>query len=139
MFELLALHRAMQMFAHSAHNLCARALFHQDHEFFGDLYGAAEGRYDSIAEKIIGTQGEDKLALQQIMAAVSQKLQNAPSVGVKENKVFYAYALDMSKQALAMIEQLNKAGQLSQGTINMLADQADKIEVEVYKIKQRLK
>ena len=37
----------MQIFAHTAHNLCARVPFFQDHEFFSDTYTALEGDYDS--------------------------------------------------------------------------------------------
>lgn len=42
MKELLAHLRAMQLFAHAAHNLVNGPSFAPDHDFFGDAYAAHE-------------------------------------------------------------------------------------------------
>jgi DNA-binding ferritin-like protein len=61
----LAVHlRAMQIYAHTAHNLCARVPFFQDHAFFADTYSALEDDYDSVIERIIGTKGEQATGLE---------------------------------------------------------------------------
>jgi DNA-binding ferritin-like protein len=128
-------YRALQLASHNFHNLVGRTVFFQDHSFFGDLYGAAEGYYDSIIERIIGLYGEQSINLQNIMMMVSQKIQDAPNAS-QENKVFYQYCEQMLKYILSEIEQL--APSCSQGTMNLLAGQADEIEVLLYKIGRRL-
>jgi len=138
MLELIVLHRAMQIFTHSCHNLCSGKEFHQDHEFFGELYAAAEGRYDSLVERCIGLFGENELGIQNILSRVSNELSSAPSVGYK-NEEFYKYSLKLCDKILKKIESLAKGGQLSQGTINLIVGHADAFEVDVYKINQRLK
>lgn len=139
MLELIVLHRALQLFAHSCHNLVKGKEFHQDHEFFGDLYAAAEGRYDSTIERAIGLFGESDISLQMILEDVASELKDAPSVNVENNNTFYEYALKLENKILKKIGSLAKNEQLSQGTINLLVGHADSIEVETYKIKQRLK
>ena len=139
MLELIILYRSLQLFAHSAHNLCKGKEFHQDHEFFGGLYPTAEGYYDSVIERAIGTYGESRdLTNQSILPKVIAKIQDSPSIG-SSNEEFYRYALDLCDKILKKIESLAKGGQLSQGTINLIVGQADAIEVLIYKIKQRLR
>ena len=131
--------RAMQLFAHSAHNLCARMVFHSDHEFFGDAYSAYEGEYDGVIERIIGTKDESLVKLQDILQAVVMKLQSAPSIGVKENSIFYQYLLSMENELYMLIEKEIKSVGVSCGTEQMLGNIADASEIRKYKIKQRLK
>jgi hypothetical protein len=76
MLKLAILFRAMQLFAHSAHNLCHGSTFHEDHAFFGDAYGKFEGYYDSIIERLIGFGYESHLDLSQIIKEVSSKYSN---------------------------------------------------------------
>jgi len=139
MLQLAILFRALQLASHSAHNHCARTVFFQDHEFFGELYGKAEGYYDSIAERMIGLGQEEQLKLQPLMSAVSQKLASAPSVGVKENKEFFVFSLSQLEEACKLIDSLCKSGQLSEGTKQLVGGIADEIEVLKYKISRRLK
>lgn len=135
LLQLAVCYRGLQLAAHNFHNLVARTVFFQDHSFFGDLYSAAEGYYDDIIERIIGLYGDQSINLQNIMMMVSQKIQDAPNAS-QENKVFYQYCEQMLKYVLSEIEQL--APGCSQGTMNMLAGQADEIEVLLYKISRRL-
>lgn len=139
MLQLVVLFRAMQMVAHHAHLLCARTVFFQDHEFFGEVYGKAEGYFDSVSERIIGLGHEESLKLQDVMSAVNQKLAGAPSTGVKENKEYYIYLLQECEEAGKQCEQLCKSSEISEGTKNMIAGIADELEVLKYKISRRLK
>jgi DNA-binding ferritin-like protein len=137
MLELLCKYRAMQLAVHQFHNLCKNQIFFQDHSFFGDLYGQMEGYYDDLVERVIGLKGAELINLQQIMSKVVADLQSCPNE-VKENSEYFKYIQLHLAQILQMIEQLAKADDLSQGTINLIVGQADAIEVLQYKIKQRL-
>lgn len=139
MLQLAILFRALQLASHSAHNHCARTVFFQDHEFFAELYGKAEGYYDSITERMIGLGQEEQLKLQTVIQAVSQKLASAPSVGVKENKEFFIYALSQLEESCKLVDSLCKSGQLSEGTKQLIGGIADEVEVLKYKISRRLK
>ena len=138
MKELLILLRSMQIFAQSAHHLCKGQSFHEDHSFFGDTYEAVAGDFDDLAERIIGLYGEEHLQLQPLMAAVVQKLADAPSVGVESNKVYYSYRLKMEENMCKLAEQIIAAG-VYPGTEQLIGDMANKAEMRKYKIKQRLK
>jgi DNA-binding ferritin-like protein len=135
---LLVQLRAMQLFAHSAHNLVAHVPFFQDHEFFGDAYSAHEKDYDDVAERNIGLYGEMDLALAPLLAAVSAKLQSAPSVGVKENSVFFQYQLQLEMELCKLVAQIIASG-CSEGTKQLLGDICNASESRQYKIKQRIK
>ena len=137
MISILVHLRAMQLTSHHAHNLVSRAVFFQDHEFFGDVYSAVESDYDSVIERIIGLQGESQLALPAILSAVAAKIANAPGVGVKENKIFFQYLQQQEKELCQLVEVACKNG-VSQGVIQTLGTIAEKSEIRQYKIKQRL-
>ena len=139
MLQLVILFRAIQVASHSAHLLCARTVFFQDHEFFGEVYGKAEGWFDSISERMIGLGQEEQLKLQPLMVAVSQKLAMAPSVGVKENKEFFVFLQSQAEEACKIIDSLCKSGQLSEGTKQLIGGIADELEVLKYKISRRIK
>ena len=138
MLQLVVLFRAMQMFSHSAHLMCARTVFFQDHEFFGSVYGQAEGYFDSLSERMIGLGQEEQLKLQSVMSAVCQKLASAPCCGVKDNKEYYAFLLSQAEEACKLCNQLCKSD-ASEGTKNLIAGIADELEVLKYKISRRLK
>lgn len=128
--------RFMQLFTHNCHNLLTKNTFMQDHDFFGGLYSQAEGFYDSLIERMLGLGQELDLAQLQVHAA---QLLTQVDYPLGENDLCYKAALEIQKEILAEIEKLCKSGQLSQGTIQLLGDMADKIEVNLYKINQRLK
>lgn len=129
----------MQLFSHHAHNLVSRAVFFQDHDFFGEQYPVYEADYDSIIERIVGMQGEGQLSLTPLLQAVSAKLINAPSIGVKENKIFFQYLLQQEQELCKIVEDLCKIPGTSQGVIQTLGTICEKSEVRQYKIKQRIK
>lgn len=139
MKELAILLRAINLYAHSAHNLCGRVPFFQDHEFFLELYEAADAAYDDVIERMIGINGEDSVpSLSEQLQAISSLVGPLPEKGVASNSVYFEILLEKQKMVCAKIEELCKSG-LPQGTIQMLGNIADKSEVFQYKIKQRLK
>ena len=138
MKDLLIQLRAMNLFSHSAHNLVDGINFFSDHAFFGDAYSAHDSAYDDVAERTIGTLGEDSLRLENIAAGAAIKLKGCPSVGVKENSAFYQYLLQMEQNLCIMIQATIQAG-ASEGTKQMLGNICDTSEMRQYKIKQRLK
>jgi DNA-binding ferritin-like protein len=140
MIDLLACLRALQLFTHNAHNLCARSIFFGDHDFFGSSYGEAESDYDSLIERIIGIKGEvPELELKSLLSKVILKLEGAPSINQKENKVFFVHQLKMEQNICSYIESLCKSAGLSQGEIQLLGDIAQRSQIRQYKIKQRCK
>ncbi len=139
MKELQVLLRSLQLYAHQAHNLCARIVFQQDHDMFAEVYAKAESDYDSITERAIGLAGEESVcSLQELLQGCFSKLSSVQDKGIKENSAYYQVILSMIKEINSKIEPLCKSG-LSQGTVQMLGDIADKNEVLMYKIGQRLK
>lgn len=138
MLELICTLRASHLFLHHAHLLAKGSLFPQDHAFLGDLYNELESEFDSIAERLIGLGGEEQLSLPIVMAKVSEKLKSCPSVGVGENKVFFQKQMEFEKSICAQVEDLVTSG-ISQGTVQVLGDVANRSEMRQYKIGRRIK
>lgn len=137
MLKFAILLRAMQMFTHSAHNLCKGATFHEDHSFFGDVYGKAESWYDSVVERIIGLGYEEQVNLQSILSGVVQELSGAPSTdkSVTDFYLFLALQLD---EASKMCSQICKHPDATEGTKQLIGGIADELEVLEYKVQRRL-
>jgi len=145
MVQLLVQLRSMQLFNHSAHNLCGRVPFFADHEAFGSFYPEHETAYDSVAERLIGKVGPQGLNLAQLIQQVSAKCAGLPSTEVTENSKFFEVSLKLELEMCSIIESYIKQGviapgvPMSEGTRQMLGDLADKSEIRQYKIKQRIK
>lgn len=137
MITLLIQLRAMQLFAQHAHNLCARIVFHSDHQFFNEVYETVASDYDGVIERVIGLSGESGLELQQILFGIQAVLKDAPSINVKENSVYYSYLLHMEARLCELIKSLMTS--MSPGTEQLIGEIANKSEQRQYKIKQRLK
>lgn len=130
--------RCMQLFTHNAHNLVSRVPFFQDHEFFGEVYPALENDYDSVIERTIGLMGEQATGLDSLPEKLAIKLKQYPSIGVKENSVFYQSLLSLELELCKIIsEELTK--KVSPGTEQLLGEICNQSEMRQYKIKQRLK
>lgn len=138
MKELLILLRAMQLYAQSAHHLVKGTPFHSDHAFFGSVYEEVAGDFDDLAERIIGLYGEEPMALQPLLVSVVNKLSDAPSTGVEDNKVFYAHQLKMEDSLCKLVEKIVMAG-VNPGTEQLIGEICNKSEMRKYKIKQRMK
>ena len=127
----------MYLFSHNAHHLVKSQSFFSDHEFFGEVYSQLATDYDDVAERIVGTLGEDALNLQTLMSSVIAKLSQAPSVSQKNNRVFFEYQLQQEQVLCNLIKQIEPT--VSPGTQQLITEICNKSESRQYKIKQRLK
>ncbi len=129
----------MQMYTQHAHNLCARTPFFADHEFLSETYESLEGDYDDVVERFLGLGGETpELSLDIIMSGVAAKLQGKPTIGVKENSMFFATLLGMEAELCKLIEAKILEG-ATEGTKQLLGEICNKSESRQYKEKQRIK
>jgi hypothetical protein len=134
----------MQLFNHSAHNLCGRVPFFADHEAFAAMYVEHESAYDSVVERLIGKVGPQSLNLSQIVQGVATKCASLPSVEVTENAKFFEIALKLEEEMCAIIDGYVKSQSiapgvpLSGGTQNLLQGLQDLSEIRQYKIKRRI-
>jgi DNA-binding ferritin-like protein len=139
MKELQILLRSLQLYAHSCHHLAARVVFLQDHEFLAEIYNAAETDYDAISERIIGMMGEEQYpSLGEQMKAVFAKVKDLPLAGIKQNAVMFNAILQLEQEICAACAQAIASG-VSEGTKQLIGDICNRLEVEQYKIKQRVK
>lgn len=138
MKELLYLLRGMYLYAHSAHHLSKGISFFADHGFFGDVYNDIEGDYDDVAERIIGLYGEEHLKLQEVISGAMNKIIDAPSVGTKDNRVFFEYQYKLDERLKDLIKQIIDAG-VTPGVEQLIGEIANKAEMRCYKVRQRLK
>jgi DNA-binding ferritin-like protein len=138
MKELLIRLRANQMFYHSAHILCGKSTFFSDHEFFKETYESVEKDYDDVAERMVGLGMYDELQLGSLVNDLHFKLKDAPSTEVEDNKLFFQYALKIELGLTQIIEKLAREGKLSQGTLQLVGDIANRSEKRRYMIQRRL-
>jgi DNA-binding ferritin-like protein len=138
MKELLYLLRAMNIYSQSAHHLVKGTPFHSDHAFFGDTYDALIGAYDSVAERIVGLYGEEPLKLDVVMSMAMNKIADAPSIGVMDNKVFYEYQERLESRLRDLVAKIIATG-VSPGVEQLIGEIANQSEIRSYKIKQRMK
>lgn len=130
MIKLLVLFRALNLYTHHAHNIAKGDEFFQDHVFFGDIYDLADKLYDDVIEREIGT-NSDKISLLSITHDVSKEIMHLGSDHFNET-------LKLIGKIIKEIDSLTKSGKLSIGTQNLIAGQADELEVISYKIKRRI-
>lgn len=135
MTELAVLLRFKQFLVHNMHNEASRVAFLPDHDYLGEIYGKAEGQYDSVVERMMGLSQPIDLKNVQMMAV--QKL-NAVGPS-KDDTAMFGTILGVNKQILNLIEMMCKSGKLSQGTLQLVGGIADEIEGEGYKLVQRTK
>jgi DNA-binding ferritin-like protein len=136
MLQIAVLLRTSFLLKHNCHNMVARMIFFSDHEFLGSSYQEALDQYDSVIERLIGLGQTPDLVMVQAQAVEGLK---AIPLSYKENSECFSAILGLNKRILSNIEIECKSGKLTQGTIQLLGDIADKIEIENYKIGQRLK
>jgi len=102
MIQLIIVFRALQLVAHHAHNLTKGLTFFEDHDFFGDLYGKAEGYYDSVVERFIGLGYESHLKLEMILMEVAKKV-SIMKLEEAQPKDFYLNCLALISESNEMI------------------------------------
>jgi DNA-binding ferritin-like protein len=137
MYDLIVYLRALQLATQHFHNLVKGPQFHEDHEFFSDVYTMLTEDYDAIIERIIGTQGESGLEIMNLISNVNKAMQGCPSIG-KSNEEFYTYTKEKLYKIKGILESQCKKPDISEGTKQLLGGIADKYEVECYKIQRRL-
>jgi DNA-binding ferritin-like protein len=124
--------RALQLYAHNAHNLAKGKTFLQDHEYLGELYSAYEGEYDSLVERMIGVGEEPDLN------EITKEAADAATANeFKDNDNAFSVLLVTEKELCSSIEK--DMTDASNGTQNLLQTIADNSEMRQYKLKRRLK
>lgn len=124
--------RALQLYAHNAHNLAKGKTFLQDHEYLGELYSAYEGEYDSLVERMIGIGEEPDLN------EITKEAADAATANeFKDNDNAFSVLLVTEKELCSSIEK--DMTDASNGTQNLLQTIADNSEMRQYKLKRRLK
>lgn len=110
--------------------MCKGDEFFQDHDFFAGLYATADNFYDACIERHIGTVS-DKLSILNIMVPVNKSL-------ISMSDDYMSESLKLIEKIIKEIDSLTKSGKLSIGTQNLIAGQADELEIISYKIKRRI-
>ena len=124
--------RALQLYAHNAHNLAKGKTFLQDHEYLGELYSAYEGEYDSLVERMIGVGEEPDLN------EITKEAADAATANeFKDNDNAFSVLLVTEKELCSSIKK--DMTDASNGTQNLLQTIADNSEMRQYKLKRRLK
>jgi DNA-binding ferritin-like protein len=132
MHSIATLLRALQLFAHRAHNDVRGDGFFADHKFFGKIYGEYEEAFDSVIERMIGL-GEktDIVQINSDACADSSKLPNN-----HDAKRFFAVLIKSEENLCALIKKA--VPQSTDGTQNLLQGIADASEARLYLMKQRV-
>jgi DNA-binding ferritin-like protein len=129
MKPIATLLRALQLYAHNAHNMASGCNFLQDHEFFGQLYPAYEAEYDSVVERMIGMDME--LDLPALNCDACDIVSKAKTGDCCTN---FKVLLATEKSLCAEIKKT--VGSCSTGTQNLLQGIADNSEMRQYKFKR---
>lgn len=129
----------LKHYTHHAHHIVARVVFNQDHSTLGDIYSQADSDYDDVIERYIGTNSDEALDEAKILSIAAQKVAALPMKGVKENKELLKQTLELIQGINAKIEVLAKDPKTTQGTVQLIGDIANRHEVIIYKLKQRLR
>jgi len=131
LLDLATIFRTLNLYSHHAHNLTCGDTFFQDHDFLKGVYELADGFYDDIIERHIGTV-DDKVDLCEIIKDSYELIE-------KMSSDYLGTTLILLEESAKAIDEMCKGGKLSSGTENLIQGQADQIEVLIYKLKRRLK
>lgn len=126
--------RALQFYAHSAHNLAKGSTFFEDHEFFGELYPAYESDYDSVVERMIGLEGLNGDA--DVCDILKKACEIATEKNCQPSETAFATILATEKNLCREIDSAMMGA--SNGTQNLLQDIADRSEQRQYKLARKL-
>ena len=126
--NLAILFRVINLYTHHAHNMVKGQTFFEDHEFFADLYEKADGFYDDIIERYIGTTGGD-IKLTHILSEAYKVIAKADDDYFKTTQIFVEHAVKKLDAAVKM--------NFSEGTKNLLQGMSDDLEKTIYKLKRK--
>lgn len=135
MEQLAALLRTLQLYAHNCHNLAHGPQFFADHAFLGEVYSQAEDDYDSVIERLIGMGKSPDLC--GLLKSAYDAIEGLPKMG--SNEEMFKAILRVKITIIKHVDQLAKAKVLPSGTEQLVTEISNKNEIDVYKIKQRLK
>lgn len=130
--------RALQMYGQHAHNNCTGKSFIPDHDLFAASYEAAAADYDAVVERMIGTTDKpvDTLAIiPEALKLASQCSREAGDCNVE----FLRGVLKLELAICIYIDKTCAAGELPEGTKQLIGDIADRSMSRQYKLRQRLK
>lgn len=135
MKEIATFLRFKQLLAHCMHNTISGPTFFADHDFLGDFYEQAAKQYDSVIERLIGS-GEtiDIIAIQ---TKAANLLNSVSTLNINNPQTCFAELLKVENELSSEIDQAAKS--VSQGTMQLLGDIANEAQINIYKLKQRLK
>lgn len=125
----------MNIYAHACHNLVSGVSFIPDHGLFEEIYDFADESYDSVIERCIGT-GVD-INIQNINLQAATVCSQITIGDSNEDKL--AGILEITAQINSMVDDLSNGGTLSSGTVQLIGDIGNQLEVFQYKIQRRLK
>lgn len=131
MKQIATILRALQFYAHNAHNVAKGKSFFEDHEHFGELYAAYESAYDAVIERMIGLDQTPDLI--KILEGACALVTKEPVTNEEAFETLMATEYALREE----IDTANKGASL--GTQNFLQGLADTSEQRCYLIGQRLK
>lgn len=135
--ELLVKLEALSLYYQNIHWTVSGPNFYSDHLLAERLYNAANGLIDGVAEKAVGiTKDKNSVKLPDVLKKVYPIISAQP-YSVDENVKAFRAALILVQDVIAFVTINEKPETVSLGVKNMLADIADKLEVDVYLLQQR--
>lgn len=135
--ELLVKLEALSLYYQNIHWTVSGPNFYSDHLLAERLYSAANGLIDGVAEKAVGTtKDRDLVKLPDVLKKVYPLINNLPYCQ-DENVKYFRAALVLVQDIIVCVTTNEKTEGVSLGVKNMLADIADKLEVDVYLLNQR--
>ncbi len=127
--------RAGQIILQHAHHKVKGTAFHSDHEFFKESYEAWGDAFDGISERLIGLYGNNSYQPEEILTD-TQKLIEAIDLSADPNAL-YDIQLVLEQGLCDIVESICRATECTEGTKQLVGDEANKSEIRIYKVKQR--
>lgn len=136
--------RAAYHWFHAAHHSTSGTAFNGDHDLYAEIYEDYLAVLDGIIEKSIGSCGfESAAAPLHSLKLVVKILEGYPSPETLTSLAIASTALQFERDYLSVVEELFKSlestGSLPLGLNDFLAASANKHDVFVYKLVQRVK
>ena len=128
--DIFAYDRALLFFYQNAHWTCKGANFYQDHLLFQRIYEGIQTEIDQIAERAIGTSGEETVNLLSTLDKTFGFLSD------KNLSNFVATAIEMERRFLGLLELADKQ-ELTIGTRDFLNGLASTHEEYLYLLNSR--
>jgi len=123
-----------EFYAH-AHNNVQGVSFFSDHGALGCFYDETFKSLDHVAERIIGTLGSESLDLVEVAKASLQVLSKLKRSEADADTLFKVSLL-LEERLVESVEMFKDS--VSEGTLQLIGEIANKSESRQYKIKRRL-